>query len=387
MFIRGGAHIDPIRETVKNFYGAKKAGGQVRVMKVITTRMDKGIPVADIIDADGNMFLQCRMMGIGGGGKDDFSYTPPSSGDWKGGKAGLDHSAAAEVIVAYPQGQRPHPFILGTLFNARNTRHLTTKKTGSRHSPGGSGPKGGQKTCKPLTGGGPMHKKLNGKKSNMLSMKRTDGGGVSRILVNYEGFIGIDTRLNPKDGYIKFGLGREACIRVSHSYPGVGSDRTPEKGGKYGKKEVYEDNQWIKDMYPVNEYLLMAGKFMAHYQMVVEELDRCRDWIKGIASSLASAETTAQTAKTAAESAAPGTGSVAYGASWDTSLQGAPWTAHGAGSMTTGAHDGGGSLEAYDYNVKANSWKGGKLAYKAEEFKSAAFVISNKNVCDPHDPT
>ena len=345
----------------------------MQVAKIVTTRLDRGVPVADVMDGGGNMYLQVRMITSGGGGQDSFSYIPPASGGWGSGRAGLEHGNSAEVLIAFPGGPRPHPFIIGTLFSAAAAKHMTAKPTGSRAAPGGAGTTGGQTSCEALHGGGPMSPKtaLAGSLSDATVASHGASGGRTRIIIGYEGFVGLDMHANPVDGGFKLALGAEGCVRVSHTAAPPGSSHDTAK--PYNR---VSGQQWLNDEYPVDEYVLLGNAFLEHYQTLVAEVDRLRTWASGIAKALTGTEIAAQTAKTAAESTAPGTGALAYEATWSSALQGTPWDAENSPLWATGSPDG--------TDVKAHSWAGGDLAYSSALFKSAAFVLSSKNLCDPH---
>ena len=368
--IRGGGHVDPSRYVLKGLYGSKHQMNGIRVAKVVTTRLDRGVPVADVLDGAGNMYLHCRMMGIGGGGKDSFSYSVPSGGAWKGGRAGMEYGNAAEVLIAFPPGARPHPFILGTLFNNASRKHLTSRRTGSRRAPGGSGSTGGQNTCEPLTGGGPMAKKLafSGSHSDKQIASHGRGGGFTHVFVNYDGFVRFNMHANPKDGGMKIALGAECCIRVSHAAAPPSSS--------HDSSQPYANNTHLVDSYPVDENVLLGNAFLAHYQTLVGEVDRLKTWVTSIASHLNTGKTAADAAKQAADSNAPGSGGVVFTTMWEQTLKSAPWTGENALSWSVGSASGSGT--------KASSWSGGDLAYKAETFRSAAFALSSKNICDDH---
>lgn len=111
--------------------GAGQHLGAVRTAKLLRSYINRyGVPMGDVIDSFGGVYYQCRVMQLGGGGgPDDVTNDPLASGSWAGDGSDMHAGRKPEVLIAFPDGRRPHPFILGVLYNIKSGASLTAGET------------------------------------------------------------------------------------------------------------------------------------------------------------------------------------------------------------------------------------------------------------------
>jgi hypothetical protein len=97
-----------------------RLSGSVRAARVDRWYMDADldIPVADLTDAYGGVYRQCKIVSAGEGDSWSFDYAPPPISD---SSKSLEESG--EVLIAFLEGRSAHPVILGTLYVADAMKH------------------------------------------------------------------------------------------------------------------------------------------------------------------------------------------------------------------------------------------------------------------------
>jgi len=110
---------------LKGAFGSNHIGA-VRVAKVKRYYYDTGlgIPLADIVDANGRQFNGCRVITASGGTPDSFEQVPPPV--WETGQSVQD---IGDVLIATGDGASPRAYILGTSYVPNLSQELTTEAT------------------------------------------------------------------------------------------------------------------------------------------------------------------------------------------------------------------------------------------------------------------
>jgi len=219
--------------------GANQHLGAVRVAKLIRTyRSIYGALLADVCDGYGGVYYQCRVLiSGGGGGVDDVTNDPLTVQGWEGG--GVSAGEKPDVLIGFPDGRRPHPFVLGTLSNARAASNLTTENTDTG-------------TGGPSVGVGNVDDYM---------IKRNG----SRIMILKSGDIALDAAARGRS--IKLQVGKNAAFRFG--------------AGKY-VNGVYEDDPEMGDD---SEFLILGKKFLDY----IVELTAKTNELGGMVTALISA--------------------------------------------------------------------------------------------------
>jgi len=80
----------------------------------------QGVPVCDVVDSNGNVYLACRLAGPGGGGDKEraFVHIPPAEPS-EPSRTSPEDTVGAEAVIAFGDGAIPHPVVIGTLYNSQ----------------------------------------------------------------------------------------------------------------------------------------------------------------------------------------------------------------------------------------------------------------------------
>lgn len=105
--------------------------GAVRAAKLLRVKHNAyGVPTGDVIDSFGGVYYGCRFISsVGGGGVDDVTQDPVTIGEWSGDGSDIHAGKKPEVLIAFTDGRRPHPFILGMLYNIKSGSNVTKEST------------------------------------------------------------------------------------------------------------------------------------------------------------------------------------------------------------------------------------------------------------------
>lgn len=94
-----------------------------RVLRLYVT--DDGVPVVDVVDTYGNVFRACRFAGDGGGAG-AFVYFPPTA-PGRVSAVTPEGTESSEVLLSFPDGALPHPWVTGTLSGEGVRRRVSDK--------------------------------------------------------------------------------------------------------------------------------------------------------------------------------------------------------------------------------------------------------------------
>ena len=187
----------------------------VRWGKVLATRLEGGVYVADVADSWGGVYKGVRHINNGGGGPGETCHRPfVASGGTEQTANSPDLDNLSEVLLLFPDTPRPHPIIIG----AHN--HLTTRGllTGAETDPA----RGSINTGTALAADNDVDLHPKTQYRSAVDVLR----GVRQIF-GYTGFYGLDTTALNKP--MKFHVGEDMFARFVHGLEAThgSSERVP----------------------------------------------------------------------------------------------------------------------------------------------------------------
>ena len=97
----------------------------IRPAKVLRVYLDNGAAYADVQDSFGGVFRNVQWISPGGGAAGSDSHQPPALAAWS--SESIQYDGAPEVMLLFTEGERGSPYILGTVANPNERKHLDTE--------------------------------------------------------------------------------------------------------------------------------------------------------------------------------------------------------------------------------------------------------------------
>ena len=203
------------------------------------------VPVCDLVDSHGATYIGCRWLIHGVTDKNNLTYVPPPSGFANNLTSTL--GAAPEVLISFPDGARPMPIVVGSIYTGASG---IKKRISKKRKKGSTAP---------------IH--TQGAQDRDLDKKNHEDDQFfirNRIRVTYAHTGRWELDLKGTGEIAGFAFHKDSWLRLSHQ---LTSDYTSPGGA--------------------SEYVILGEKFLTHFQELVEKYNTCASRLNAVIDQIA----------------------------------------------------------------------------------------------------